>query len=89
MTARSEAVREGRAIVRVYAPEGIRKGTAGRFATVGVCPACWNIPARRKTLLAQLAQRGLVVVHGEDGATGRYLPGKAHAPNCPWTLAGR
>ncbi|HVP17916.1 MAG TPA: hypothetical protein VMU36_02905 [Spirochaetia bacterium] len=83
MTARAEAVREGRALLRV------RKSTTGRFATVGVCPACWNIPARRKTLLAKLAQRGLVVVHGEDGATGRYLPGKAHAPNCSWTLAGR
>ena len=78
MTARTQAVRDGRALVRV------RTGRTGRFATVGVCPACWNIPARRQSLLAGLAERGLVVVHGEDGATGRYLPGKAHAPNCPW-----
>lgn len=83
MTARTKAVREGRAFVAVH------KGTTGRFATVGVCPACWNIPARRKALLAGLARRGLVVVHGEDGATGAYLPGTAHAPNCPWSLAGR
>ena len=83
MIARAEAVREGRAFVTVC------KGTTGRFTTVGVCPACWNTPARRKTLLAELAQRGLVVVHGEDGATGAYLPGTAHAPNCPWSLAGR
>jgi hypothetical protein len=83
MTARVEAVREGRALVSV------RKGRTGHMATVGVCPACWNDPVRRKALLAQLAQRGLVVVHGEDGASGRYLSGAAHAPNCPWDLAGR
>ncbi|MGA2766275.1 MAG: hypothetical protein ABSG17_23270 [Spirochaetia bacterium] len=83
MTARKEAVREGRAFLQV------RRGPTGRYTTVGVCPACWNTPARRKALLAKLAGRGLVVVHGEDGATGIYRPGKAHAPNCPWSLAGR
>ena len=83
MTARTKAVQQGRAFVMVG------KGTAGRFTTVGVCPACWNTPARRKTLLAGLAKRGLAVVHGEDGATGRYLSGTAHAPKCPWSLAGR
>ncbi len=83
MTARTKAVQEGRAFVEV------RRGTTGHGVTVGVCPACWNTPARRKTLLAQLADRGLVVVHSEDGATGRYLSGTAHAPKCPWSLAGR
>ena len=83
MTARTKAVQEGRAFVEVS------KGTTGRFTTVGVCPACWNTPARRKTLLAELARRGLAVVHGEDGATGRYLPAKSHAPNCPSGLVGR
>jgi hypothetical protein len=83
MTARTRAVQEGRAFVRVS------RGTTGRLATVGVCPACWNIPTRRKALLAGLARRGLTVVHGEDGATGAYLHGTAHAPNCPWGLAGR
>jgi len=83
MTARTKAVRDGRAFVEV------RNGTTGRFATVGVCPACWNNPARRKTLLAGLARRGLAVVQSEDGAMGKYLPSTAHAPNCPWSLAGR
>jgi hypothetical protein len=83
MTARTKAVQEGRAFVEVS------KGTTGRFTTVGVCPACWNTPVCRKTLLAGLAKRGFAVVHGEDGVTGRYLPGKAHAPNCPMNLAGR
>ena len=83
MIARTKAVQEGRAFVMVG------KGTTGGFTTVGVCPACWNTPARRKTLLARLAKRGLAVVHGEDGATGIYLAGKAHALNCPWGLAGR
>jgi hypothetical protein len=83
VTTRTKAVREGRAFVEVY------KGRTGRFATVGVCPACWNSPARRKSLLERLARRGLAVVHGEDGATGAYLAGTAHAAKCPWSLAGR
>ncbi len=83
MTARTEAVQEGRAFVEVH------EGRTGRLVTVGVCPACWNSPARRKMLLAVLAKRSFVVVHGEDGATGIYLPGTAHAPDCPWSLAGR
>ena len=83
MIARTKAVHEGRAFVMVS------RGTTGRFTTVGVCPACWNTPARRKTLLAGLAKRGLAVVHGEDGATGTYLPGQVHTPRCPWNLAGR
>ncbi len=83
MTARTKAIQEGRAFVRVS------KGTTGQWATVGVCPACWNDPARRKTLLAELAERGFAVVHSEDGATGAYLHGTAHAPDCPWSLAGR
>jgi hypothetical protein len=83
MTARTKAVQEGRAFVEVS------KGTTGRLTTVGVCPACWNSPARRKALLAELAGRGFAVVHSEDGATGAYLHGTAHAPECPWSLAGR
>jgi len=83
MTARTKAVQEGRAFVRVS------KGATGQLVTVGVCPACWNVPARRKTLLAELASRGFAVVHSEDGATGAYLQVTAHAPDCPWSLAGR
>ncbi|HTP58684.1 MAG TPA: hypothetical protein VMM82_07175, partial [Spirochaetia bacterium] len=80
---RAKAVQDGRAFVRVS------KGATASLTTVGVCPACWNVPARRKTLLAELASRGFAVVHSEDGATGAYLQVTAHAPDCPWSLAGR
>ena len=54
-------------------------------ATVGVCPACWNIRERREVLLARLAKMKLEVVHREDHLAGRYFAGKLHAPGCPWS----
>ena len=74
---RKLAVAEGRAMVRVR-----RVGTRD-LATVGVCPACWNIPERRRILLAQLAKMGLEVAHRDDRDGGAYRPGKPHAPGCP------
>jgi len=70
------AVAEGRAMVRVR-----RTGTRD-LATIGVCPACWNIPERRAVLLVQLAKMGLEVAHRDDRAEGTYRPGKPHAPGC-------
>jgi hypothetical protein len=52
------------------------------LATIGVCPACWNIRERRTVLLAQLAKLGLEVAHRDDLAGGTYRPGKPHAPGC-------
>ena len=54
-------------------------------ATIGVCPACWNIRERREALLARLAKMNLEVVHRDDQLEGRYRPGKAHAPGCPYS----
>jgi hypothetical protein len=73
------AVAEGRAMVRVR-----RTGTRD-LATIGVCPACWNIPERRAVLLVQLAKMGLEVAHRDDLAEGTYRPGKPHAPGCRYT----
>jgi hypothetical protein len=73
---RKLAVAEGRAMVRV------RRISTHDLATVGVCPACWNIPERRAALLAQLARMGLEVAHRDDRADGAYRPGKPHAPGC-------
>jgi hypothetical protein len=77
MTSRAQAVREGRAFIDV------RRARTGRLATVGVCPGCWNSRSVRPKLLAELAARGLAVVHGADGATGLYRGGSEHAPRCP------
>ena len=44
----------------------------GALATVGVCPGCWSSRRFRPVLLAELAEKGLAVVHGADGATGSY-----------------
>ncbi len=52
------------------------------LATIGVCPACWNIPERRAVLLVQLGKLGLEVAHRDDLAEGAYRPGKPHAPGC-------
>ncbi len=76
LTKRMLAVAEGRAMVRVR-----RSGTRD-LATIGVCPACWNIPERRTALLVQLAKMGLEVAHRDDLAGGAYRPGKPHAPGC-------
>jgi hypothetical protein len=75
---RKIAVQEGRAMVRV------RRLQDRELATVGVCPACWNIRQRREVLLARLAKMKLEVVHRDDLLEGRYRPGKAHAPGCPY-----
>jgi hypothetical protein len=74
---RKIAVQEGRAMVRV------RRLRDRELATVGVCPACWNIRERREMLLARLTKMDLEVVHRDDQLEGRYRLGKAHAPGCP------
>jgi predicted DsbA family dithiol-disulfide isomerase len=70
------AVAEGRAMVRV------RKTKNGDLATIGVCPACWNIKERRRDLLIQLKKLELEVVHRDDLLEGAYRPGRTHAPGC-------
>lgn len=74
--ARKLAVAEGRAMVRV------RNRKSRDLATIGVCPACWNIKQRRRDLLIQLAKMGLEVVHRDDLLEGVYRPGRRHAPGC-------
>jgi hypothetical protein len=76
---RKFAVLQGRAMVRV------RRLASGELATAGVCPACWNIPERRRMLLVQLAKMGLEVAHRDDRAEGTYRPGKPHAPGCRYS----
>lgn len=63
----------------------VRRLATRELATVGVCPACWNIPERRRMLLARLTKMGLEVVHRDDRAEGAYRPGKPHAPGCPYS----
>jgi hypothetical protein len=75
---RKEAVREGRAMVRV------RRVRTGELATAGVCPACWNSRERRPVLVARLENEGLVVADAADGIDGDYRLFAAHAPGCPW-----
>jgi hypothetical protein len=77
MNHRAQAVQEGRALIRV------RDARTGELATAGVCPGCWDSHIFRPLLLAKLAEKGLAVVHGADGATGRYEGARAHAPRCP------
>jgi hypothetical protein len=76
---RKLAVLEGRAMVRV------RRLADRELATIGVCPACWNIPERRQVLLAKLAKMELEVVHRDDQLGGRYRSGRKHAPGCPYS----
>lgn len=73
---RKIAVLQGRAMVRV------RKVRTRDLVTAGMCPACWNIPERRRVLLVQLEKMGLEVVHRDDRLEGVYRPGKPHAPGC-------
>ena len=60
----------------------VRRTGTGDLATIGVCPACWNIPERRADLLVQLGKMGLEGAHRDDLAGGSYRPGKPHAPGC-------
>ncbi len=76
---RKEAVNQGRAMVFVRSPD------TGESATIGVCPACWNIRSRRKTLLLKLKNMGYTVQHKNDALDGRYQSGKHHAPRCPYS----
>ncbi len=78
MTSRKEAVRDGRAMVRVH------RVLTGELATAGVCPACWNSRERRPVLAARLEKQGLVVADAADRIDGTYQPLGAHAPGCPW-----
>ncbi len=76
-TKRKLAVNQGRAMVRV------RYIKTREQATVGVCPACWNIPDRRSVLLIKLKKMGLEVTFKDDRYEGLYFTDKGHAPGCP------
>jgi hypothetical protein len=76
MSVRKKAVADGRALVRV------KHTKTGALATVGVCPACWNMRERRPALLAQLSRMGLETVHREDWVDGVYRVRSHHAPGC-------
>ncbi|MBN2536437.1 MAG: hypothetical protein JXB88_26370 [Spirochaetales bacterium] len=54
------------------------------LATIGVCPACWNMKERREVLLIKLKKMKLEVVHKDDTVTGIYRFGRKHAPGCPY-----
>jgi len=75
---RKHAINEGRAMVHV------RSAKSGAPATIGVCPACWNIKKRRKVLLEKLKTMGYAVQHKADLPDGKYRSGKKHAPRCPF-----
>ncbi len=79
MGLRKKAVDEGRAFVRV------RIKRTGDLATVGVCPACWNMPERRPAIQAMLARLGLQTVHKEDSVDGTYRANSVHAPGCRYS----
>ncbi len=81
MSQRVQAVQEGRAFISV------RNRRTGELSTVGVCPGCWGSRNHRPVLLAELAEKGLAVVHGADGATGSYEGARAHVPRCPRSAA--
>jgi hypothetical protein len=78
-TKRKIAVKNGRAMVRV------RYIKSQDPATVGVCPACWNIPERREVLLTKLKKMGLEVAFRDDHYEGLYFTNKSHAPGCPYS----
>jgi hypothetical protein len=74
------AVKEGRAMVRV------RSLKTAEPATIGVCPACWNIRERRRVLLVQLKKMGYEPAYRDDRLDGRYrTEGKRHAPGCRYS----
>ncbi|MBN2353864.1 MAG: hypothetical protein JXD23_14920 [Spirochaetales bacterium] len=73
---REDAVKQGRAMVRVISL------ATREPATIGVCPACFNLKKRREVLLARLLKMGYEVVHPSDRLDGIYRPGRGHAPGC-------
>ena len=76
---RKIAVSEKRAMIRVRFIKNRRP------ATVGVCPACWNIPERRQVLLIKLGKKmDLEVMHKDDRYEGSYFSDRRHAPGCPY-----
>jgi hypothetical protein len=79
---RALAVGQGRAMVRV------RSLATREPATVGVCPACFNLKQRREALLIQLAKLGYEVAHPHDRRDGVYRPGRSHAPGCRYSRLG-
>jgi hypothetical protein len=79
-TIRQFAVLEGRAMVRV------RSLKTHELATIGVCPACFNLKKRREVLLLKLAKLGYEVAFRQDRLDGVYRASKAHAPQCPYRL---
>jgi len=78
LTLRQYAVLQGRAMIRV------RHSLTRENATIGVCPACWNIPSRRKTLLFKLGKISYEPALKDDLEGGAYRQGKSHAPGCPY-----
>ncbi len=76
LSLRQNAVNEGRAMVRV------RSLATREPATVGVCPACFNLKKRRAVLLLRLAKMGYEPAHPYDRIDGLYRPGRRHAPGC-------
>jgi hypothetical protein len=79
---REYAVKQGRAMVRV------RSLATRDPATIGVCPACFNLKKRREVLLARLTKMGYEVVHPYDRLDGVYRPGRSHAPGCRYGRLG-
>jgi len=77
-TKRIIAVQQKRAMVRV------RHLKTRKPATVGVCPACWNIPERRQVLLIKLKKMGYEVAVRDDLYEGLYFTDRIHAPGCPY-----
>jgi hypothetical protein len=77
-TKRQRAINEKRAMVRV------RHLKTREPATIGVCPACWNIRERREVLLIKLRKMGYQVAVKDDLYEGLYFTDKAHAPGCPY-----
>jgi len=73
---RQLAVTQGRAMIRV------RHRETRDPATIGVCPACFNLHTRREALLRQLEKMGYEVAYREDRLDGAYREGRQHAPGC-------
>ena len=74
---RKRAVQEKRAMIRV------RYKDTRELTTIAVCPACWNIPARREILLIKVDKMGLEVTFRDDQLHGLYQTDKVHSPGCP------
>ena len=62
----------------------VRRLSDGKLLTMGVCPGCWNIQARRRVLLARLHKMDLEVASKRDAIDGRYDFDKVHAAACPY-----